>query len=90
MGRGGPIITDSGGFQVFSLGARDAGRELKGQQGGGGDHSPCVLRVREEGVTFRSYVWVHTHAHTQRERERLLVLMDADDGVRTGTGDVCC
>jgi queuine tRNA-ribosyltransferase len=36
MGWNGPILTDSGGFQIFSLGGN--------------------VRVREEGVTFRSHI----------------------------------
>lgn len=48
-----PIITDSGGFQVFSLAYSQVARELKGQ--GGKKHPNSVLKVTEEGVTFRSY-----------------------------------
>ncbi|MCL5436596.1 MAG: tRNA guanosine(34) transglycosylase Tgt [Candidatus Dependentiae bacterium] len=64
MRRDGPIITDSGGFQVFSLaynalayrggedGAASGGelkrREVKQQSG-------SVIKISEEGVLFRSY-----------------------------------
>ncbi len=52
-----PIITDSGGFQVFSLAyaqmASEDKRELKGQ--GGKKHPNSVVKVSEEGVIFRSY-----------------------------------
>ena len=48
-----PIITDSGGFQVFSLAYGDVAKELKGQ--GGKKHGSSVLKVSEEGVLFRSY-----------------------------------
>ncbi|MFI4937615.1 MAG: tRNA guanosine(34) transglycosylase Tgt [Candidatus Berkiellales bacterium] len=48
-----PIITDSGGFQVFSLAYGDVAKELKGQ--GGKKHASSVLKVTEEGVIFRSY-----------------------------------
>lgn len=51
--RAAPIITDSGGFQVFSLAYGQVAKELKGQ--GGKKHPNSVLRVTEEGVTFRSY-----------------------------------
>lgn len=48
-----PIITDSGGFQVFSLAYGSIASELKSQgkkkQGG------QVLKITEEGVLFRSY-----------------------------------
>lgn len=48
-----PIITDSGGFQVFSLAYGEVAKELKGQ--GGKKHARSVLKVTEEGVIFRSY-----------------------------------
>lgn len=48
-----PIITDSGGFQVFSLAYGSVADELKSRgtkkQGG------SVLKINEEGVLFRSY-----------------------------------
>lgn len=48
-----PIITDSGGFQVFSLAYGSVANELKSrgtkQQGG------SVLKINEDGVLFRSY-----------------------------------
>lgn len=48
-----PIITDSGGFQVFSLAYGGVANELKsrGQKKQGG----LVLKITEEGVHFRSY-----------------------------------
>ena len=70
-----PIITDSGGFQVFSLATDDyhaeendlqsSGKELKGgnkkkhqtmkYDPQSDVHQGKVLKVTEEGVTFRSY-----------------------------------
>ena len=48
-----PIITDSGGFQVFSLAYGSVAKELKsaGQKQTGGS----VLKITEDGVLFRSY-----------------------------------
>jgi queuine tRNA-ribosyltransferase len=48
-----PIITDSGGFQVFSLAYGTVKDELKsrGQKKGGN----LVLKTSEDGVLFRSY-----------------------------------
>ncbi len=48
-----PIITDSGGFQVFSLAYGTVKDELKskGQKKG----NNAVLKIDEEGVLFRSY-----------------------------------
>ena len=48
-----PIITDSGGFQVFSLAYGGVANELKSQ--GRKKHDGSVLKISEEGVIFRSY-----------------------------------
>ena len=50
-----PIITDSGGFQVFSLGHGTVADEIKGRRSEAGRHSR-ILDISEEGVRFRSYV----------------------------------
>jgi queuine tRNA-ribosyltransferase len=47
MAWSGALLTDSGGFQVFSLGERAAGRERAG---------PGLVEIAEEGVTFRSHL----------------------------------
>ena len=54
MGWSGPIITDSGGFQVFSMGHGSVADEVKGRGRPGGDDG-AVLAIDEEGVRFRSY-----------------------------------
>jgi queuine tRNA-ribosyltransferase len=53
-----PIITDSGGFQVFSMGHGGVADEIKGRRGAGtqGDSSGTILAIEEEGVRFRSYL----------------------------------
>lgn len=51
--RRGPIITDSGGFQVFSLMYGSVANELKSRGMKKSDGS--VLKITEEGVLFRSY-----------------------------------
>ncbi|CAM0117166.1 tRNA guanosine(34) transglycosylase Tgt [Rhabdochlamydiaceae symbiont of Dictyostelium giganteum] len=48
-----PIITDSGGFQVFSLAYGSVASELKSQGTKKTDGS--VLKITEDGVLFRSY-----------------------------------
>lgn len=48
-----PIITDSGGFQVFSLAYGSVANELKSKGTKKTDGS--VLKLTEEGVLFRSY-----------------------------------
>lgn len=55
MGWRRPIITDSGGFQVFSLGHGSVAEEVKGRRGRG-EEKRLVLAIEEEGVRFRSYL----------------------------------
>ena len=62
MGRRRPMITDSGGFQVFSLGAPNAGgetsgaaKELKSRNLTRHKRQSLLLGVSEEGATFKSY-----------------------------------
>ncbi len=52
----GPIITDSGGFQVFSMGHGTVADEIKGKRGSGREESGAILGIAEEGVRFRSYI----------------------------------
>jgi queuine tRNA-ribosyltransferase len=52
----GPIITDSGGFQVFSMGHGTVADEIKGRAPSGSDRSGAILAIEEGGVRFRSYV----------------------------------
>jgi len=53
MNRKMPIITDSGGFQVFSLAYGSVADELKSKGKKGSKNH--VLKIDEEGVLFRSY-----------------------------------
>jgi queuine tRNA-ribosyltransferase len=56
MGWRAPIITDSGGFQVFSMGHGTVADEIKGRAPTGPDRMGRVLEIGEEGVRFRSYI----------------------------------
>jgi queuine tRNA-ribosyltransferase len=53
----GPIVTDSGGFQVFSLGHGTVADEIKGRSrhGPGAMRDGAILSIDEQGVCFRSY-----------------------------------
>jgi queuine tRNA-ribosyltransferase len=52
-----PVITDSGGFQVFSMGHGTVADEIKGRAPQStGERAGAILRIEEEGVTFRSYL----------------------------------
>ncbi|MCW3000332.1 MAG: tgt [Solirubrobacterales bacterium] len=56
MGWDGPIVTDSGGFQVFSMGHGTVADEIKGRQPMGSERAGKVLSIEEDGVRFRSYL----------------------------------
>jgi queuine tRNA-ribosyltransferase len=51
-----PIITDSGGFQVFSMGHGTVADEIKGRAAQGGERHGKTLRITEDGVRFRSHI----------------------------------
>jgi queuine tRNA-ribosyltransferase len=52
-----PIITDSGGFQVFSMGHGGVADEIKGRgRSGTAGGSSAILEIAEDGVRFRSYI----------------------------------
>ena len=53
INRNAPIITDSGGFQVFSLAYGTVKDELKSKGQKKQDNN--VIKISEEGVLFRSY-----------------------------------
>jgi queuine tRNA-ribosyltransferase len=50
----GPMLTDSGGFQVFSLGEGTMANEIKGKKKA--HENKSLLKISEEGTVFRSYV----------------------------------
>ena len=51
----GPVITDSGGFQIFSMGHGTVADEIKGRASRG-TGAGAILAIEEDGVRFRSYV----------------------------------
>jgi len=55
-----PVITDSGGFQVFSMGHGTVADEIKGRAPQIGNppaqRAGAILEIAEDGVTFRSYL----------------------------------
>jgi queuine tRNA-ribosyltransferase len=57
MGWDRPVITDSGGFQVFSMGHGTVADEIKGRAPqSSGERAGSILAIEEEGVRFRSYL----------------------------------
>lgn len=55
MGWDGPMLTDSGGFQIFSLGHGSVADEIKGRKKAA-SQSKMLLKITEEGALFRSYI----------------------------------
>src|SRR4051794_23373959 len=53
MGWNGAIVTDSGGYQVFSMGHGSVSDEIKRSRAPGKSR---ILSIEEEGVRFRSYL----------------------------------
>lgn len=56
--RGGPLITDSGGFQVFSMMAGslpDLDQDVGLKGAGSKRRENLVVKIEKDGVTFRSY-----------------------------------
>jgi queuine tRNA-ribosyltransferase len=53
MGWSGAIVTDSGGYQVFSMGHGSVAEEIKRRRD---PRTSMVVAIEEEGVRFRSYL----------------------------------
>lgn len=73
MGWDGPMLTDSGGFQIFSLGHGSVASEIKGNRMG--TRTKTLMKITEEGARFKSYVDGSTHMLTPErsiEIQRLL------------------
>jgi len=62
MGWDGPMLTDSGGFQIFSLGHGSIAEEVKGRRQSLRPKS--LLKINEEGATFKSYIDGKKHVLT--------------------------
>lgn len=81
-GWNGPMLTDSGGFQIFSLGHGSVAEEIKGKRSQPGRRS--VVKIKEEGAHFQSYIdgkkWLLTPEKSiQVQRELgadLIVVLD--------------
>ena len=55
IGWDGPMLTDSGGFQIFSLGYGSVADEIKGRKKNSTIRK-TLLNISEEGAIFKSYV----------------------------------
>ena len=54
-GWNGPMLTDSGGFQIFSMGYGSVADEIKGRRTTSGEREKSLMKITEEGASFRSY-----------------------------------
>jgi len=69
MSWNGPTITDSGGFQAFSLGDRRQEKDSK---------KPKLLKITKDGVKFRSHLDGSLHYFTPEESIRIQHELGAD------------
>ena len=76
MGWNGPMLTDSGGFQIFSLGHGSVAEEIKGKRN---THRPKTLRkITEEGAAFQSYLDGKHHMLTPERSIQIQRSLGAD------------
>jgi len=54
MGWDGPLLSDSGGYQIFSLGHGSVSNEIKGKRNN--ERPQSLLKITEEGAKFKSYL----------------------------------
>ncbi len=53
----GPMLTDSGGYQIFSMGFGSVSNEIKGNRDTASlGWNQSLISINEEGATFRSYI----------------------------------
>ncbi|GAB4440696.1 MAG: tRNA guanosine(34) transglycosylase Tgt [Chloroflexi bacterium OHK40] len=78
MGWGGPILTDSGGFQVFSLVYGGIADEVKGRRPQHPERLRDMVRVTEEAVIFKSYLDGSRHVFTPERSIEVQHALGAD------------
>ena len=87
MNWGGPTMTDSGGFQVFSLGAAfgvkvgklaKVGEVFTGDEIEKGDEAGKLAKIDEDGVTFKSYKDGSEHRFTPERSIEIQHAIGAD------------
>jgi queuine tRNA-ribosyltransferase len=76
MGWDGPMLTDSGGFQIFSLGHGSVAEEVKGRRQSSRPKS--LLKINEEGATFKSYIDGKKHVLTPEKSIQVQRSLGAD------------
>lgn len=72
----GPMLTDSGGFQIFSLGHGSVASEIKGKRN---SHRPkTLLKITETGAEFKSYLDGKKHLLTPEKSIEVQRQLGAD------------
>ncbi|TSC91950.1 MAG: queuine tRNA-ribosyltransferase [Parcubacteria group bacterium Licking1014_17] len=79
----GPIFTDSGGFQIFSLGERKWSAAPHQHAGGGflknsGNNSPFNVKISDDGVSFQSGKDGSVHKLTPEKSVRIQANLGSD------------
>lgn len=72
----GPMLTDSGGFQIFSLGHGSVADEIKGH--GAAERPPTLVAIEEDGARFVSYLDGQRHLLTPELSMRVQRQLGAD------------
>lgn len=72
----GPMLTDSGGFQIFSLGSGNIADEIKGRRMLA--QNKTLLRLSENGAEFKSYIDGRKYLLTPEESIRVQRGLGAD------------
>ncbi len=75
-GWNGPMLTDSGGFQIFSLGHGSVANEVKGRRSN--NRPKTLLKINEQGAKFKSYIDGRTYFLTPEESIRIQRNLGAD------------
>lgn len=76
MGWKGPMLTDSGGFQIFSLGHGSVADEIKGKRQA--TRPKTLLKISEEGAKFKSYIDGRTYMLTPEKSIEIQRLLGPD------------
>jgi queuine tRNA-ribosyltransferase len=72
----GPMLTDSGGFQIFSLGHGSVSAEIKGNRNT--NRPKTLLKITEEGAKFKSYLDGSMHMLTPEKSIQVQHELGAD------------
>ncbi|WP_168464108.1 tRNA guanosine(34) transglycosylase Tgt [Wolbachia endosymbiont of Ctenocephalides felis wCfeT] len=70
----GPMLTDSGGYQIFSLGHGSVSEEIKGIR----KKQKTLIKINEDGAIFRSYINGKTYCLTPERSIQIQQKLGAD------------